>query len=115
MYYSVQGREATHAIRVSLQQADRALTGTWTVTSPGANIRGEVRGTLSDVGDQTAFSGSISWSGDTASGTGSCLANAAAVSGASAPPILNWVSSGWTFTTPCAEPPREVTWRLGRE
>lgn len=100
--------------KAELQQADRAVTGTWLITSPGNDARGEIRGVLEGTGLETVFRGTVTWISDTATGTGRCVGTAT-FSGAANASGLRWTSPpGWDFGTTCSSPPQEVTWTLTR-
>lgn len=113
MEFQFQGARRQLGINVFTQQADRTVTGTWTVTTAGNDTNGEVRGTLDGVGAETRFRGTVTWSSETATGTGRCLGTAT-FSGAAVPPVLTWTSPGWNFGATCSDPPQDVAWSIVR-
>lgn len=111
--FTFRGNRGFLTTPVELQQADRAVTGTWTVTTPGNDIRGEIGGTLTGEGAQTRFSGTVTWNSETVSGTGRCR-GVATFTGAAFPPVLEWTSPGWDFGTTCTDAPTDAVWRFVR-
>ena len=99
--------------RMALQQTDRTVTGDWIVTAPeGNNVRGDIAGTLTGVGVDTTFAGTVTWKTEVGTGTGACTGRSS-FSGPSAPPQLEWSAPGDVHFTNCSDPGiRDVTWRL---
>src|SRR5688572_4760848 len=56
MVLTFQGGRIRLDTRTELQQSDRVVTGTWAVTTPDNDIRGEIRGTLAGLDRDTTFS-----------------------------------------------------------
>jgi hypothetical protein len=110
-----QGNRITLGTTSELQQSDRAITGTWRVTTSGNDIQGEVRGTLAGFDNDTTFSGHVTWDSETATGVGRCRGQAMFTGRIVAESTMQWTSpDGWDFGGTCSEPPRDVSWSLVR-
>jgi hypothetical protein len=105
-----QGNRFSVATRAELRQADRDVTGTWNVTSAGNDIHGEASGSLTGLGVDTRFSGTVTWNSETGTGTGRCFGRAT-FAGPSAAPSLRWESAAFQFDN-CSDPPTNLIWTM---
>lgn len=94
-----------------LRQTDRLIAGTWSITSPGNDTRGNVVGNMEGQGQSATFTGTFSWDG--ASATGTRCDGSAPVSGRTGATELVWVSPGFALTN-CTNPAQNVTWTMSR-
>jgi hypothetical protein len=109
-----QGRRFFLDTRVELQQADRAVTGTWMVTTPDNDTRGEITGTLDDIGADTTFTGSVTWDTVPAFGAGRCRGQSG-YRGSATSSALRWESARVNWGGTCSDEPQELTWTMRRE
>lgn len=108
------GTRAESDISLTLTQADRELTGSWRLTSPGWDIRGDVTGTIDGGGDTARFTGSTTVVAQSASGGGRCAGVAEMNSeGALSARSMRWVGPHVRFTV-CQTSISALVWRLVR-
>lgn len=86
----------TEQISMVLTQSDGTVTGTWNSTS--VMWQGQVSGTV----QASSFSGQITFSGTSASGT--VCTGTASVSGSASTPTMSWTSSAGVVGGSCPAP-----------
>jgi hypothetical protein len=104
-----QGNRFSVATRAELRQADRDVTGIWNVTSAGNDIRGEIAGSLTGLGVDTRFSGTVTWNSDAEGSPGRCLGRAQF--GGLVAPSIRWESAAFQFDN-CSDPPTNLIWTM---
>lgn len=100
-------------ITMALSQDGRNVTGAWTAGPPN-DIRGEVRGTLTGPTLTNDFAGTLTWEGETGTGTGRCRGTMN-VTGTAEPSALRWMTATVEFGGTCQNDARDLVFALQRQ
>lgn len=84
-------REYVLQAHTTLAQDDHAVTGTWWVTTDGWDWRGEFAGTLSGIGVETTFAGTVTLNTTSSDPSTRCHARGA-VNGSAGGQSLRWTA-----------------------
>lgn len=109
MEMTFNGRRDSVSTSAELRQTDRDVVGAWRVTSADNDIRGEISGSLTGLGVDTQFGGTVTWDSSAEGSQARCVGRGRFTGPVA--PSMRLESSGFQLDT-CTGGPTQIVWTL---